>query len=121
MFAWLVTTPLGRLEVPLVYKIMARLSLLKLGPISRSADASRHSSSYLNARMPRDAATSDSRGSVNASPTNADALLSSIKYSSSGRGALRGKGTATPPACHIPHCVATHANPGVTANAMRSS
>ena len=76
---------------------------------------------YPNAGMPRDAATEDSNGRVEESHINVDARLSSIKYSSSGLGASSGKGTATPPARHIPHCVATHANPGVTANATRFS
>ena len=47
--------------------------------------------------------------------------VSSMKYSSSDLGELSGNGTATPPARQMPHCTATHGNPGVTRNATRSS
>src|SRR5215469_14295132 len=93
MLAWVVTTPLGRPEVPLVYRIMARLSLVTLRPISfPSGFWSVHRSSDLSTRRPRDAAIGDSCGSRKASHTTVFALLSSMKYSSSGPGELSGKG-----------------------------
>jgi len=63
----------------------------------------------------------DSREAVALSNTSIDAPVSSIKYSSSVRVELSGKGTAMPPARQIPHCTATQGNPGVTRNATRSS
>src|SRR5215467_2308135 len=101
---------------------MARRSCAALSAVFGGSNVWRaHNLLYANARMPRDAATADSDGSVRASHTNVDALLSSRKYSNSGVAELSGKGTPTPPARHMPHSVATHANPGVTANAIRSS
>ena len=56
-----------------------------------------------------------------ASVTSAAACVSSMKYSSSAVGEPSGSGTAMPPARQIPHCTATHGNPGATRKSTRCS
>ena len=97
---------------------MARRSLATSG---NSAGWRARILSYRKARMPRASAMGASWGSAIASNTNVDALVSSMKYSSSDLGELRGKGTATPPARQMPHCTATQGNPGARRNATRCS
>ncbi len=71
--------------------------------------------------MPPAVAIGDTRGAARVSNTNVDAAVSPMKYSSSDLGELSGNGTAMPPARQMPHCVATHRNPGVSRNATRCS
>src|SRR5579864_2186082 len=104
MLAWVVTTPLGRFDVPLVYRIKARRSALMFEVIVVNSGVwGARSWSYNNRRMPRAVTIGDSREAAGGSQMSIDALASSMKYSSSGLAALTGNGTAIPPALQMPH------------------
>src|SRR5271170_1813716 len=72
VLAWVVTTPFGRLVVPLVYRIMARRALEITG---RSDGWERASCSYVSARKPRLAAIGSTNGAAWRSNTTIDARV----------------------------------------------
>ena len=100
-----VTTPLGLPVVPLVYRIMARRSSGTSGSEERGSAAS--APTVRSWRTVDAAGTASSRGASSASATTTATSASRITYSSSGGGCDVARGTATPPARQIPHCVAT--------------
>ena len=104
MFAWVVTTPLGRPVVPLVYTIIARRD--EAGAGNGPAAGPARASPTRSTGTPALCAAGPSALVKSSLTIATDAAESRRTYSHSPAGWLVARGTAMPPARQIPHCVA---------------